>query len=53
MLHSDICKLKQPLWGAPRKKMFLKLEDILLLLLLLLLLSLLLLSLSLLLFLIL
>ena len=51
MLHSDICKLKQPLWGAPRKKMFLKLEDILLLLLLLLL-SLLLLSLSLLLFLI-
>ena len=49
MLHSDICKLKQPLWGAPRKKMFLKLEDILLLLLLL---SLLLLSLSLLLFLI-
>ena len=47
MLHSDICKLKQPLWGAPRKKMFLKLEDILLLLL-----SLLLLSLSLLLFLI-
>ena len=48
MLHSDICKLKQPLWGAPRKKMFLKLEDILLLLLL----SLLLLSLSLLLFLI-
>ena len=50
MLHSDICKLKQPLWGAPRKKMFLKLEDILLLLLLLL--SLLLLSLSLLLFLI-
>ena len=48
MLHSDICKLKQPLWGAPRKKMFLKLEDILLLLLL----SLLLLSLSLLLFLV-
>ena len=48
MLHSDICKLKQPLWGSPRKKMFLKLEDILLLLLL----SLLLLSLSLLLFLI-